>query len=195
MDVEAQEDGIMGKIIVCRAVNSARRTSDTHILSNKLPDGSKSIPVGKIIAMLAEEGDDISNITVPEAEASTPAPKKEEAAAPPPTSSSPPPSTSSSSSPASATHDSGESIKEINGQPLFPSVVRLLHEAGIHSKSEIKKIKGTGVRGMIRKGDVLAHLGKVSNPWGTSKGLTIAKESPASAPAAKNEEKKVSTPS
>jgi hypothetical protein len=35
--------------------------------------------------------------------------------------------------------------------------------------SDIKKIKGTGVRGMLTKGDVLAFFGKASTPTGTFK--------------------------
>lgn len=33
----------------------------------------------------------------------------------------------------------------------------------------IEDIKGTGVRGMLTKGDVLAYLGKASSPTGTFK--------------------------
>jgi pyruvate/2-oxoglutarate dehydrogenase complex dihydrolipoamide acyltransferase (E2) component len=49
---------------------------------------------------------------------------------------------------------------------MFPSVYRLLAEHGIHNAS---KITGTGVRGMVTKGDVLAFLGKASGPLGTFK--------------------------
>lgn len=51
-----------------------------------------------------------------------------------------------------------------HSRPLFPSVLRLLQENGI---SDASKIKGTGVRGMITKGDVLTFLGKASGPLGT----------------------------
>ena len=34
-------------------------------MCSQAPDGSKSIPVGQVIALLAEEGDDISNLEVP----------------------------------------------------------------------------------------------------------------------------------
>jgi len=162
MDVEAQDDGIMGKIV--------------HA------DGSKNIPVGKIIAMLAEEGDDISNIEVPsEQPSASAAPAKEEYKPSSLTASPPAPS---SSSPSSASH---APIKIIHDRPLFPSVVRLLQENGI---SEGKKLKGTGIRGMLTKGDVLAHLGLASNPLGTAKQAKPA-SSPASPPPAapKNVEK------
>ncbi|KAG5650885.1 hypothetical protein H0H81_010664 [Sphagnurus paluster] len=142
IDVEAQEDGIMGKIF--------------------LPDGSKNIPVGKVIALLAEEGDDISNLQPPKDKESVP--KKEAAASPPP----PPepvklahtdssaPSTSHSHTPAIVSHS----------RPIFPSVHRLLQEYNV---TNAESIKGTGIRGMLTKGDVLAHLGKASSPTGTYK--------------------------
>ena len=58
MDVEAQDDGIMAKIV--------------------MPDGSKGIKVGARIGVLAEEGDDISSLEIPaEESAPAPAPKEE----------------------------------------------------------------------------------------------------------------------
>lgn len=54
----------------------------------------------------------------------------------------------------------------MSSHPLFPSVLRLLEENGIQ---DADKIKGTGVRGMLTKGDVLAYLGKASGPMGTYK--------------------------
>jgi pyruvate/2-oxoglutarate dehydrogenase complex dihydrolipoamide acyltransferase (E2) component len=145
IDVEAQDDGIMGKILV--------------------QDGQKNIPVGKAIALLAEEGDDISNIEVsedvPELSESAPASKQEQ------------PPLSSQSAPTQAptlkaTH------RVSHSRPLFPSVARLLHE---YSVQDPEKIKGTGVRGMLTKGDVLAFLGKASSPTGTFKLAQLKPES------------------
>lgn len=122
-----------------------------------MQDGSKNIPVGKVIALLAEEGDDISKLEAPREESSsTPkaiAPKKEEQAQPTQ------PVQSSSSQ---ATHD----VQIHHSHPLFPSVSRLLIENGIE---DADKIKGTGVRGMLTKGDVLSFLGRASTPLGTYK--------------------------
>ena len=53
-----------------------------------------------------------------------------------------------------------------HSRPLFPSVARLLQGHGVQDP---EKIKGTGVRGMLTKGDVLAFLGKASSPTGTFK--------------------------
>jgi len=132
--------------------------------------------------MLAEEGDDISNIEVPsEQPSASAAAEKEEYK---PSSSTESHTAPTSSSPPSASH---APIKVIHDRPLFPSVVRLLQENGI---SDAKKLKGTGVRGMLTKGDVLAHLGLASNPLGTAKQAKPA-SSPASPPhaAPKNVEK------
>ncbi|KAG8824600.1 hypothetical protein FRC18_010489 [Serendipita sp. 400] len=151
IDVEAQEDGVLGKIIA--------------------KDGEKGIPVGKTIALMVEEGDDISNLEVPKEEpvakpAEDTKPKveeKKEAA----------PSTSSSSQQSPPKHSSHI---HVDG-PAFPSVIRLINEAGI---TDYKKIKGTGVRGMLTKGDVLAFLGKASAPTGTyKKATTTTAASPA----------------
>lgn len=57
--MEAQEDGVMGKIIV--------------------QAGAQKIPVGQVIAVLAEEGDDLSSITIPETPASASEQPKQEA--------------------------------------------------------------------------------------------------------------------
>jgi pyruvate/2-oxoglutarate dehydrogenase complex dihydrolipoamide acyltransferase (E2) component len=51
-----------------------------------------------------------------------------------------------------------------HSRPLFPSVARLLQ---VYNIQDPEKIKGTGVRGMLTKGDVLAFLGKASSPTGT----------------------------
>ncbi|THV07994.1 single hybrid motif-containing protein [Dendrothele bispora CBS 962.96] len=142
IDVEAQDDGVVGKIII--------------------PDGTKNVPVGKVIALLAEEGDDISNLEAPKEEESS-APVKQEAASsptPPPT---PPQSSSTQSSTSPQTHSYAHPT---HSRPLFPSVYRLLAE---HNITDTEKIKGTGVRGMLTKGDILAFLGRASGPLGTFK--------------------------
>ncbi|KAF8831818.1 hypothetical protein HHX47_DHR1001265 [Lentinula edodes] len=143
IDVEAQDDGILGKILV--------------------PDGTKNVKIGKIIALLAEEGDDISNLQPPKEDASD-APKQE-------ASSSSSTSISSSSPPKSfpepsAPQKSQPSEYISHSGPIFPSVYRLLAENNIRDASQIA---GTGVRGMVTKGDVLAFLGKASGPLGTFK--------------------------
>lgn len=122
------------------------------------------MPIGKIIALLAEEGDDISNLQIPKDDVAPPPPKEAETS---PSVRSPTPNsdrlfTSEPQPPQSAEgHGSPE-----HSRPLFPSVHRLLVENGI---TDAAKIKGTGVRGMLTKGDVLAFLGHASSPLGTFK--------------------------
>lgn len=119
------------------------------ILDTQAHHGTKNVPVGRIIAMLAEEGDDISNLQLPVEEASPSEPETPKFE-PAPTPSTPTPSHS---------HKHFE-----HPRPLFPSVLRLLQE---HNVDSLSKIKGTGVRGMLTKGDILTHLGLASGPTGT----------------------------
>lgn len=183
MDVEAQDDGIMGKIIVSpKYFNhsySLGPSSQLPLSLVKLENGTKNIPVGKIIAMLAEEGDDISTIEVP-SEDSAPAPSKSEPSkseSKPESSSSSPPPPSSSESQSSPPVQEQKSQPSHNGpiqhsgpRPLFPSVSRLLHANNV---SSTEGIKGTGLHGMITKGDVLAHLGLIKTPWGSAEKVEI----------------------
>lgn len=157
MDVEAQDDGIMAKIVV--------------------QEGEKGVPVGKTIAMLAEEGDDISNVEVPAEDESKPA---ESSASSSSSSSSSPSLEEKSAGEASArsqspsSSSSGQEQVQSSGhapklsKPMLPSVTRLLLENHV-SQADAEKIKGTGLRGMLTKGDVLAFLGKASSPTGSYK--------------------------
>lgn len=118
--------------------------------------------VGKVIGLLAEEGDDISNLHAPEEKPSPPA--KQEAT---PSPNSPAPQSSApAAAPPPPQSQSHHLTPPSHFRPLFPSVYRLLAEHGVSSP---EKIKGTGVRGMLTKGDVLAHLGMASTPLGTYK--------------------------
>jgi len=148
IDVEAQDDGILGKILC--------------------PDGTKNIPVGKIVALLAEEGDDISNLQPP---ADAPQDTKKQSEQREPASHLPP------SAEPQTTPSSSHSSKHVeHSRPLFPSVLRLLQTYDVPN---LEKIKGTGVRGMLTKGDILAHLGMASSPTGTYKETkTIEQVSP-----------------
>ncbi|KAJ6488460.1 single hybrid motif-containing protein [Mycena vitilis] len=140
IDVEAQDDGVMGKILV--------------------PDGSKNIAVGKLIALLAEEGDDISNLEPPQEKESPRKQQQSESAE------ARPPAQEFKPSPSPVSQPAHSSKPPSHSRPIFPSVHRLLFE---HDISKPSDIKGTGVRGMLTKGDVLAFLGKASGPMGTYK--------------------------
>lgn len=128
------------------------------------------MPVGKVIAILAEEGDDISNLEVPkEDEASSSSASSSTSSSAPPA----PEAQSESSSPPPAAHHGEANLS--HARPLFPSVLRLLQEHG----ADASKITGTGIRGMLTKGDVLAFLGKASGPTGSFKVDNKVKDGPA----------------
>ena len=130
MDVEAQEEGVLAKILV--------------------PDGTHNVNVGKTIAVLAEQGDDISTLELPAEDA--------EAASPP----TPPSKDESDSKPADEAQNQGSS--EHNASLHFtdtysPAVLRLLQQYGI---KDPKPIPTTGPQGRLLKGDVLAHVGSIN---------------------------------
>ncbi|KAI1304397.1 hypothetical protein F5Y03DRAFT_178579 [Xylaria venustula] len=136
MDVEAQDDGILMKITQ--------------------GDGSKSIQVGNRIGVIAEPGDDISQLEIPADEKpaqqaqDTPS-KKEE------------PQQASSSDGTAAQRQPRKSGEKAPPQkyPLYPSVAHLLKENGL-DESAISDMTPTGPAGRLLKGDVLAYLGTVS---------------------------------
>ncbi|KAK4146938.1 uncharacterized protein C8A04DRAFT_34499 [Dichotomopilus funicola] len=142
MDVEAQEDGILMKVMQA--------------------DGSKGVQVGTRIAVIAEEGDDISALEIPADEktsqppqsASTEAPKSETPAAPEQSESTP-------SATGSTTASASKSTGPKRTFPLVPSVLNLLKENGL-DESAVNDITPTGPQGRLLKGDVLAHLGKIN---------------------------------
>ena len=140
MDVEAQDDGILAKIIV--------------------GDGSKAVQVGARIAVTAESGDDLSSLEMPKdnaapkkadapKEESKPAPKEERTSTPPPQQS-------------QKKAGSGKATKQT--YPLYPSVEHLLKTNGL-SKADADKIPATGPGGRLLKGDVLAYVGKIQESY------------------------------
>ena len=130
MDVEAQEEGVLAKILV--------------------PDGTHNVDVGKTIAVLAEQGDDISTLELPAEEAE---------AVPPPA---PPSKDESESKPAHESQNQGSSEPKPSlrfADTYSPAVLRLLQQYGIEDP---KSIAATGPQGRLLKGDVLAHVGSIN---------------------------------
>ncbi|KAK9376586.1 single hybrid motif-containing protein [Lipomyces chichibuensis] len=142
MDVEAQDDGILVKIY-----------KDA---------GTKEIPVGATIAVIAEPGDDIASLEIPELATKSSAP----AAEPEPAEQAPVPSPQTTEpAPAPAREKKVTSTggsKADPAQVFFPSVLGLLHANHISEAEAIQKISASGPKGRITKGDVLAYLGVVS---------------------------------
>ena len=163
MDVEAQDDGIMARIFA--------------------PDGSKNVQVGTRIAVLADEGDDISSLEIPPDD-SKPASKppenvkkaEEEAESKRESKSTPRPeptgtptlSQSQRLAPASSPSGPGQSTK----YPLYPSVTALIHENHL-SDSDVAKIPATGPQNRLLKGDVLAYLGSIPSDYSSKESKRI----------------------
>lgn len=142
MDVEAQDDGIIVKIMS--------------------ENGSKSVAVGSRIAVLAESGDDISSLEIP------PEPKKQQPQQPAKESAQPEKHSQESSQaekkqPAQSSKESSKGAQSYEQKyPLMPSVEHLVKDNGI-SKDDVSKIKPTGPNGRLLKGDVLAYLGTINS--------------------------------
>jgi len=139
MDVEAQEDGILMKIIQ--------------------PDGSKGVQVGTRIAVVAEEGDDITKLEIPPDEG----PQQLKAAAPAPAPTPAPAPASPQPQFAAPTPSPPKASTKVPARkyPLLPSVHQLIKENGL-GESAVSNITPTGPGGRILKGDVLAYLGKIN---------------------------------
>jgi e3 binding domain len=161
MDVEAPDDGVLAKIMVWHFWLLLQRGCCLYIPLQK-PDGSSAIKVGTRIAVLAEQGDDLSALEIPaedqpQSTASDQKPAESSSKSAPSSSNSkdstprPTPSTSSSPSPRSVGSD----------RPLYPSVEVLLHTHHLSASD----IKPSGPGGRILKGDVLAHLGDIPSSY------------------------------
>ncbi|PHH77066.1 hypothetical protein CDD80_970 [Ophiocordyceps camponoti-rufipedis] len=101
MDVEAQEDGVMMKILS--------------------GDGSKAVQVGKRIAVIADAGDDVAALEMPADEQPSPSAKQEKSND---SSASPPRETSSSSK-----AERNEAVEQ--KYPLMPAVEHLVRQHGL----------------------------------------------------------------
>jgi len=181
MDVEAQEDGIMAKIMT--------------------QDGAKAVKVGQRIAVLADAGDDISSLEIPAEEApkqagqparkDRPTPQEELKGGIDTTESSPsaaeaPPSSkpnadasaggAADTSRAAQKGGSGKPTAKAQKQryPLYPSVQHLLHQKGL-SFSEADKIPASGPNGRLLKGDVLAYMGRIESNYSSEQSTRINK--------------------
>lgn len=141
MDVEAQDDGILAKIIQ--------------------GDGSKAVQVGSRIAVTAEPGDDLSSLEIPKENSKQPEAPKEQ----PKEESKPAPKEERASTPPSQKSGSSSSSKATKQTyPLYPSVEHLMKTNGL-SKADADKIPASGPGGRLLKGDVLAYIGKIQESY------------------------------
>ncbi|KAH3899024.1 Pdx1p SCDLUD_004445 [Saccharomycodes ludwigii] len=147
IDVEAQDDGKLVKLI--------------------LNDGSKNIPVGQPIAILAEPDDDITTLELPKiSENSSNKTKKSAKITKKSTKTVGKQAEKSVTKEITKKNDylppSPVFHKSDPNQVLYPSVAILLAENNISPQEAFKKIEATGPKGKLLKGDVLTYLGKIS---------------------------------
>lgn len=140
MDVEAQDDGILGKILV--------------------QDGEKNVSVGTKIAIMAEERDDLSSLEV--FKDSKPGPTETKAEEPneskPKASEEEPRKEAAHAKTTKKTSKSTSLTKDGNGHGLSPAVQSLLMQYNIDN---VKDIPTTGPRGRLTKGDVLTYAKQI----------------------------------
>jgi len=154
MEVEAVDEGTMGKILVA--------------------DGTADVPVNQKIAVLLEEGEDAAALEGAASAAPTPpapAPEAPKAEAPAPQAAAPAaaPAQSATAAPARANgHDRGERVF------ASPLARRLAKEQGL----DLSAVAGSGPHGRIVKRDIEAAAG------GAAKAAPEAAAAPAAAPSA-----------
>jgi pyruvate dehydrogenase E2 component (dihydrolipoamide acetyltransferase) len=158
MEVEAVEEGTLGKIVV--------------------PEGTQAVKVNDVIALLLEEGEDKSALAgagdgkkpPPKAEASPPAAQKPAPAGPAPkTEPAPAPR-----APATNGHDAGDRVF------ASPLARRMAEQSGL----ELNRVKGSGPQGRIVKADIEAALAKPGVAAKAPEAAAPAAKAPAGAPAA-----------
>lgn len=158
MDVEAQEDGVLAKIFA--------------------EDGSKGVKVGTRIAVLAEAGDDLSSLKIPEdtsAAVESPVDNVKKAAEEQKTSTpavkgTPENKRPDRERPNISPTGSGQNKK----YPLYPAVQSLILANNI-SEEDVFKIPASGPNGRLLKGDVLAYLGSIEGDYSKKQSDRITK--------------------
>lgn len=189
IDVETQEDGVLGKILVrlpyaLPSLTSHDRPADRLLdcpsaaLEQK-QDGAKGIQVGELIGILVEEGDDTASLSADQFSAQEGSDAPAESSSSSSSSSEKPAEASSSSASSSSSSAPKESepapaapsshgghTQYTHSKPLAPSVSRLLSTSSL-APEVVAKLKGSGRAGYLTKGDVLKAMGKVPTVWGS----------------------------
>jgi pyruvate dehydrogenase E2 component (dihydrolipoamide acetyltransferase) len=154
MEVEAVDEGTIAKLVV--------------------PAGTQGVKVNSLIAILAEEGEDVSEA----AKGGSAAPAKAEAKAEEPKAEAAPAKTEETPKPAAPAAKAEAAPEAASGERVFASPLarRLAKEAGI----DLTQVGGTGPRGRIVKSDiekaVSSGSAKAAPAWATA---SKAAEAPA----------------
>ncbi len=153
MEVEAVDEGILGKILV--------------------PDGTAGVKVNAPIAVLVEEGEKVEAPSAPPAQA--PGAKAE----PPPTPAPTPPAQAEAPKPAPAPQPAANGHDE-HGERIFASPLarRMAKQAGI----ELSTLKGSGPNGRIVRADIDAAQGQEKAPPAAAGQPTPAQAAPQPGP-------------
>lgn len=171
MDVEAQDDGIVAKIMVklpgISIYPSAFMQLLKKLLSPQVEAGTKVVQVGSRIGVLAEQGDDLGSLELPSEDSPGPGPQsagtqsaKKDTASPAPEDRPAQVESSAKSTPDTSHKHAAPKTPHTSS----PSVAHLLRTHGI-AKDDISRIPTTGPKGRLLKGDVLAFLGKIQKNW------------------------------
>lgn len=171
MDVEAQDDGIVAKIMVGLPTISTYPPAFMQLLkkllSPQVEAGTKVVQVGSRIGVLAEQGDNLNSLELPSEDNPSPGPQPVDTQSAKKDTTSPPPEdrpTQVESSAKSTPDTSHKHAIPKTPHTSSPSVSHLLNTHGI-TKDDISRISTTGPKGRLLKGDVLAFLGKIEKSW------------------------------
>lgn len=158
MDVEAQEDGIMAKIFV--------------------GDGSKGVKVGSRIAVIAEEGDDLESLKIPEDDSKAVESPKENVSKDAEAKNTTTPAPTGTPENKRPDRDRPKTSPQGPGQnpkyPLYPAVQSLVLANSI-PEEDVLKIPASGPGGRLLKGDVLAYLGSIESDYSKKQSERIQK--------------------
>ncbi|RDA85793.1 hypothetical protein CP532_6309 [Ophiocordyceps camponoti-leonardi (nom. inval.)] len=153
MDVEAQDDGVMMKILSA--------------------DGSKAVQVGTRIAVVADAGDDVATLEMPADERPPPPPPPQKEQQRQQSDAEAPQHQASTDGGNKQDSPADESTTE-HKHPLMPAVEHLLRQHRL-GENDVRRIKPTGPNGRLLKGDVLAFLGTIKPEAPTSVSDRFAK--------------------
>ncbi len=137
---------IMAEIETDKATMEFEAVDEGTIAHIAIPEGTEGVKVGTVIAILAEEGEDVASVKPAGGEAA-PAPKAEAAPAPAATPTPAPVAAAPAPAPAPVTASAPTSGERVIASPLAK---RIAADKGV----DLKAVKGSGPHGRIVKADV-----------------------------------------
>ncbi|MEE4288397.1 MAG: pyruvate dehydrogenase complex dihydrolipoamide acetyltransferase [Erythrobacter sp.] len=141
---------LMAEIETDKATMEFEAVDEGTLAAILVDEGTENVAVGTVIAMLAEEGEDVDDVSAPEGDKAEPAKEagaKEEAAPAPSPSPSPAPAPTPAPAPSPAPAPAPDTGDRIIASPLAK---RMAEQAGI----DLAQVKGSGPNGRIVKADI-----------------------------------------